>query len=312
MQAFILTGTNGPDSLQLTDVPTPTIGPDEVLVCVKAISLNPVDVKTARGGAMYSTITAEKPAIVGWDIVGEVAEAGTNVSRFKPGDTVLGMVNFPGHGRAYAEYVAAPASHLAHKPASVSDEDAVAATLAALTAWQVLAKADVQPGQRVLVHAAAGGVGHYAVQLARERGAYVIGTASTARHDFVLALGADEHIDYTQVRFEEVVRPVDLVLDSIGGEHLTRSLATIKPGGRLISIVGGITPDLIAQAEISGVDASALLVASNGDDQAAIAGRLADGRLRSYVSQTFRFAQLPDALRQVAGGKTQGKVVVTL
>lgn len=312
MQAFTLTGTNGPDSLYLTDVPTPTIGADDVLIRVKAISLNPVDYKTARGKAMWHTLSAQPPVIDGWDVAGQVTQTGANVVAFKPGDAVFGMVNFPGSGRAYAEYVAAPADHLAHQPANVSDQEAVAATLAALTAWQVLAAGNVQPGQRVLIHAAAGGVGHYAVQLATERGAYVIGTASTAKLDFVRSLRADEVIDYTQVRFEDAVAPVDFVFDPIGGPNLTRSLAVLKPGGTLISIVGGITPELTAQAEAKNIAASALLVASNGADQTALAERLADGRLRSHVSQTFPFSQLPDALRQVETGKTQGKIVVTV
>lgn len=312
MQAFTLTGTDGPASLQLTDISVPTIGPNDVLIRVRAISLNPVDSKTTRGGGVYGRISHEAPLIIGWDVSGEVTDVGRNVSQFKPGDAVFGMVDFPGMGRAHAEYVAAPADQIAHKPANATHEEAVAATLAALTAWQTLVhKANVQPGQRVLIHAAGGGVGHYAVQIARELGAYVIGTSSTAKRDFVLSLGADEHVDYTRVTFENTLQPVDVVLDSLGGENLSRSLAVVKPGGTLISIVG-IKPELVEQAYASGVQAYAYLVASNGADQTAIAERLADGRIRSHVSQTFPFAQLPDALRQVEGGKTQGKVVVTL
>ncbi len=310
MQAYLLQGTSGSSSLHLTDTPTPTPGPDEVLIHTKALSLNPVDYKTARGGAMYNAITADGPAIVGWDVSGEVRQVGANVTQFQPGDAVFGMVNFPGHGRAYAEYVAAPASHLARKPAGVSHADAVAATLAALTAWQVLGKAQVSAGQRVLIHAAAGGVGHYAVQLAKERGAYVIGTASPGKVDFVRALGADEVVDYTRVKFEDAVAPVDFVLDAIGGDNLSRSLQVVKPGGRLTSIVG-ISPGLIAQAQSQGVEAYNVLVASSGADQTALAERLADGRLRSHVARTFPFAELPAALREVEGGKTQGKIVVT-
>lgn len=312
MQAFILTGTNGPDSLQLANVPTPTPGPADVLIRVKAISINPVDYKTARGKAMWGQLSAQPPVIDGWDVAGEVIEVGSSVTEFKPGDAVFGMVNFPGAGRAYAEYVTAPAAHLAHQPDNVPIEDAVAATLAALTAWQVIHKADVQAGQRVLVNAAAGGVGHYVVQFAKERGAYVIGTASTAKLDFVRSLGADEVIDYTQGPFENVVQPVNFVFDPVGGQNPMRSLAIIKPGGKLITIAGGITPELTEQAKAATIDASALMVASNGADQTAIAERLADGRLHSHVSQTFPFAQLPDALRQVETGKTQGKVVVVV
>ncbi|MBC7922729.1 MAG: NADP-dependent oxidoreductase [Ferruginibacter sp.] len=312
MHAFTLTGTSGPTALQPTEVATPTIGAEEVLVRVKAISLNPVDFKTSYGKGAYSFIKQESPLIPGWDISGEVTQVGANVRQFEPGDDVFGMINFPGHGRAYAEYVAAPANQLARKPAAITHEDAAAATLAAQTAWQFLVtKANVQAGQRVLVHAAAGGVGHYAVQLARELGAYVIGTSSAAKRDFVFALGADEHVDYTQGHFEDLVQPVDVVLDAVGGETTGRSLAVVKPGGTLISIVG-VSAELGARAQANGIQAYFFLVASNGEDQAAIAERLADGRLRSHVSLTLPFAQLPDALRQVEGGKTQGKIIVTL
>lgn len=159
MQAYALTTTDGPAALRLTNLPTPTPGPDEVLLRTTALSLNPVDVKTSYGKGVYGLLKDESPLILGWDVVGEVVAVGASVTTFQPGDVAFGMVNFPGAGRTYAEYVAAPAAHLAHKPAQVTEAEAVAATLAALTAWQVLVQARVQPGQRVLIHAAAGGVG---------------------------------------------------------------------------------------------------------------------------------------------------------
>ncbi|TGE03707.1 NADP-dependent oxidoreductase [Hymenobacter fodinae] len=313
MNAFLLTGTNGPDSLKTTTLSTPTIDPAEVLVQVKAISLNPVDVKTTYGKGVYGRLKDEQPLIPGWDISGVVTEVGADVKQFKPGDEVFGMVNFPGHGRAYAEYVAAPAAHLAHKPATISHEEAAAATLAALTAWQALVtKANVQPGQRVLIHAAAGGVGHFAVQLAKELGAYVIGTSSAAKRDFVLSLGADEHVDYTQVRFEDAVQPVDMVLDAIGGDNMIRSLDVVKPGGTLISIPSGLSPDITERAAAKGIHGYFFLVGSDGPDMQQLAERLADGRLRAHVSRALPFAELTEALRLVESGKTQGKVVVVL
>jgi NADPH:quinone reductase-like Zn-dependent oxidoreductase len=170
----------------------------------------------------------------------------------------------------------------------------------------------VQPGQRVLIHAAAGGVGHFAVQLAKELGAYVIGTSSAAKREFVLSLGVDEHVDYTQVQFEETVQPVDMVLDTIGGDNMVRSLEVVKPGGTLISIPSGLSPDITERAAAKGIHGYFFLVASNGQDMQQIADRLADGRLKAHVSLALPFAQLPDALRQVKSGTTQGKVVVTL
>ena len=312
MQAYILQDSSGPAALRLTQLPTPTAGPNEVLIRTRALSINPVDFQTSYGKGAYQAVKDEDPLVLGWDLSGEVVEVGAGVTQFAPGDAVFGMVNFPGHGRAYAEYVAAPAGHLAAKPATVSHEAAAAATLAALTAWQALAQANPQPGQRVLVHAAAGGVGHYAVQLAKERGAYVIGTASAANRDFVLGLGADEHVDYTQVKFEEAVAPVDVVIDSVGPEHMPRSLQIIRPGGLLISLRGGLTPELLARAQAQQVRVVGLSVASSGADQRALAERLADGRLRSHLGGTFAFAQLVEALRQVETRKTQGKIIVTL
>lgn len=309
MQAFILAE---PGNLQLTDLPTPTPAADEVLVQVRAISLNPVDVKTVQGKAMYGRISAEQPVIPGWDVSGTVAAVGAAVTDFRVGDEVFGMVNFPGHGRAYAEYVAAPAAHLARKPANISHEEAAAATLAALTAWQAFtAQVPVQAGQRVLVHAAAGGVGHFAVQLAKERGAYVIGTSSAAKRDFVLGLGADEHLDYQAGPFEQAGQPVDVVLDSLGGDNIVRSLTALRPGGRLVSILG-MPPEATALAEQRGLTAKAFLVESSGADMQQLAARLADGRLRAQVAASLPFQELPEALQRVESGRTQGKVVVTL
>ncbi|EJF11666.1 alcohol dehydrogenase catalytic domain-containing protein [Pontibacter sp. BAB1700] len=158
MKAYILHEPGGPDKLQLEATDRPKPDKNEVLVKVRALSINPVDTKTREGKSLYDKLKETPPVILGWDISGEVVEVGEEVQYFKPGDEVFGMVNFPGHGKAYAEYVAAPEAHLAHKPANVPHHEAAAATLAALTAWQVLVhEAGIQPGQRVLIHAAAGG-----------------------------------------------------------------------------------------------------------------------------------------------------------
>ncbi len=204
MKAIILKEAGGPENLEITEVPIPTANKGEVLVKVKAISINPVDIKTRKGLALYGKLQEDKPIILGWDIAGEVVEVGEGVTTLEIGDEVFGMINFPGHGKAYAEYVTAPAEQLAEKPEFISTQEAVAGTLAALTAWQVLIdEAKLQPGERVLIHAAAGGVGHFAVQIAKYLGAYVIGTASDPNYDFVKELGADEFVDYKQVRFED-------------------------------------------------------------------------------------------------------------
>lgn len=222
MKAIVLKEAGGPDQLTLTELPAPGIKKDEVLVEVKAISINPVDGKTRKGKSLYKELKETgEPIILGWDISGIVKETGAAVTAFKPGDEVFGMVNFPGHGRAYAELVAAPATHLALKPGNISHEAAAAATLAALTAWQALVtNAKVKKGQRVLIQAAAGGVGHYAVQIAKYLGAYVIATSSAEKRDFILSLGADEHIDYHTNPITGSVKDMDFVLDPIGGDNI--------------------------------------------------------------------------------------------
>ena len=313
MKTFVLTSPTGAAGLERKDLPTPTPSADEVLVRVSGISLNPVDFKCAHGKALYGSLKDNDPLILGWDISGTVTEIGAGVSAFRVGDRVFGMVNFPGHGKAYAEYVAAPADHLAHIPDGIGDEEAAATTLAALTAWQNLIQlADVQAGQRVLVHAAGGGVGHFAVQLAKERGAYVIATSSASKRDFVLGLGADEHIDYNERKFEEVLEPVDVVLDSLDPDHLRRSLEVVKPGGQLYTIAAGLNDALKSRAKEKDVKLTHHLVQSDGGQMTALAERLADGRLRAHVSNTYPFDQLPDAMREVEGGSTRGKTVVVL
>ncbi|MGN8069478.1 NADP-dependent oxidoreductase [Mucilaginibacter sp. 22184] len=313
MKAIILKGFEGTDSLHTVELPVPEIGDTEVLVQVKAISVNPVDVKTAIGKGLSGRLKSEDPFILGWDISGIVTKKGSAVKEFEVGDAVFGMVNFPGHGKAYAEYVAAPANHLALKPANISHEEAAAATLAALTALQgLIHKANVRAGQKVLVHAAAGGVGHYVVQIAKHLGAYVIGTSSAANKDFVLGLGTDEHIDYKAVRFEEVVHDVDLVFDAIGGDNIDRSLEVAKKGGTVISIPSSISETITEKAKAKGINGYFFLVESNGDDMKQLAKWLEQGILKSHVSQVFPFDQMSVAHQQIASGRTRGKVVVAV
>jgi NADPH:quinone reductase-like Zn-dependent oxidoreductase len=313
MKAIILKEPGGPENLVITDVPVPEVKEGEVLVKVKAISINPVDIKTRKGLGLYTKLKEDGPVILGWDIAGEVVEVGKGVTTLEEGDEVFGMVNFPGHGRAYAEYVVAPANHLAEKSELITPQEAVAGTLAALTAWQVLIdEAKVQPGEKVLIHAAAGGVGHYAVQIAKYLGAYVIGTASDANYDFVKELGADEFVDYTQGPFEEMIQDVDVVFDTVGGPNPLRSLDVLKEGGRLVAIAGGITDELKQKAEKKNIKATAYLVHSNGDDMEQIAELLEAGTLKSHVSKEFAFEQIAEAHKQIETGKTRGKIVVML
>lgn len=312
MKAIILDGPGPVENLVINDIATPVIADQEVLVQVRSISINPVDVKTRAGKGVYGRLKESSPIIIGWDISGIVTESRSDL--FRAGDEVFGMVNFPGHGKAYATYVAAPADQLALKPANVTHEDAAAATLAALTAFQALHHhAQIKAGQRVLIHAAAGGVGHYAVQLAKQAGAYVIGTSSAENKDFMLSLGADEHIDYKAVRFEEVLNDIDFVLDTVGGDNIDRSIDVLKEGGILISIPTGISESAAEKAKANGVNASFKLVQSSGEDMKQLAGLLENGDLRSHVSHVFNgLEEMGKAHLQVETGRTKGKVVVSL
>ena len=284
-----------------------------MLIKVKEISINPVDIKTRNGKSLYDDLKKESPIILGWDVSGLITEVGPGVEQFKTGDEVFRMIHFPGHGKAYAEYVVAPVSHMALKPTNISHEEAAAATLAALTAWQALVThAKVKKGQKVLIHAAAGGVGHYAIQIAKHLGAYVIGTSSAANREFVIGLGADEHIDYKTQRLEDAVKEVDFVLDSIGETTIDASVAVTKKGGTVIFLPGGTTDEKLKTLNSSGVKCYRILVESNGNDMKQLAILLEKGIIKSHVSKVFPFDGITDAHLQIETGKTVGKVVVTI
>jgi NADPH:quinone reductase-like Zn-dependent oxidoreductase len=312
MKAIILKQAGGVENLAIAEVPMPVPKKGEVLIKVNAISINPVDIKTRKGMGFYNTLQESGQVILGWDVSGEVVEAGEDATQFEIGEEVFGMVNFPGHGKAYAEYVTAPVAHLADKPDQITHQEAAASSLAALTAWQVLMQAKVQSGERVLMHAAAGGVGHFGVQIAKYLGAYVIGTGSDANYDFVKELGADEYVDYNHERFEEVIQKVDIVFDAVGGDNPKRSLDIIRSGGLLIAIAGGITDEVKKLAEKKGVKASAYLVQSNGDDMEQLAELLEAGTIRPFISKEFSFDQIKEAHTEIESGRTRGKIVISM
>lgn len=278
----------------------------EALVRVRAIGVNPVDWKTRQG--RYDTGPIETPLILGWDIAGVIEATGTGVDQFTPGDDVFGMVRFPEFGDAYADYVAAPVSDLAKKPATLSCVEAAAVPLVALTAWQALFEAaQLQPGQTILIHAAAGGVGHIAVQLAKWKGARVIGVASAPNAEFLRSLGVDQVIDYTHERFEDVAPEVDIVLDTIGGATQERSFAALKPGGILVSITD--TPDATL-AQRYGVRSARILVHTSSAQLAEIAHLFESGKLRVEVARAFPLVEAAEAHRLSEAGHTRGKIVL--
>lgn len=314
MKAIVLEQAGSAENLKLTELPMPAIRDNEVLIKNVAISINPVDIKTRAGKSLYSELKANNPFIIlGWDVSGIVTETGKRVTRFKADDEVFGMVNFPGHGKAYAGYVAAPAEQIVLKPANITHEEAAGATLAALTAWQALVtNAKVKKGQKIVIQAAAGGVGHYAVQIAKHFGAYVTGTSSAENKDFVLSLGADEHIDYKKQRLDTVVTDADFVLDPIGGDNIDPSLGAVKKGGTVIMLPGVFKDQMAEKAKAKGINGYYFSVRSNGEDMQQLAGLLERGIIRSHVSKTFPFDKMKEAHLQIETGRTKGKIVVTI
>lgn len=315
MKAVILNEAGSVENLQLAEIDKPVIGNDEVLVKVVSISINPVDVKSRAYEGVLNWIFEEKrPVILGWDISGEVVETGKNATDFKKGDEVFGMVNFFGKGNAYAEYVAAPAAHLALKPQNINHQQAAAASMAASTAYQALVDvAKIKKGNKVLVHAASGGVGHFAVQMAKYFGAYVIAVSSGKNKEFVLSLGADEHIDYTTENFHEKVQDVDIVIDTLQGKTLSDSVDIVKENGIIVTLPSPEIPEDIAdKARERNVNIEFMMVESKKETTEAIAGLLKEGVLKPFVYKTFPFEDLAMAHLEVETNRVAGKVIVNL
>jgi NADPH:quinone reductase-like Zn-dependent oxidoreductase/predicted SnoaL-like aldol condensation-catalyzing enzyme len=301
-----------PEVLKEIDVPKPSPGISGILVAVRAAGVNPTDWSNR---ARVTTI-ARMPIVLGWDVSGVVEAVGMGVTLFKPGDEVFGMLPYPEGVGSHAEYVTGPARVFTHKPAGIDHVQAGALPLAALTAYQSLVEtADIQPGQRVLIHAAAGGVGHLAVQIAKARGAHVIGTASSAKHDFVRSLGADEVIDYHTVDFAEAVSDIDVVLDSISFDSAgrARSLAVLRTGGTLVTLL----PVPVQAAELAeiaerGIRFESILVEADHGGMQAIAHLAETGALRAHIEATFPLAAAAKAHALGETGRTTGKIVLTM
>lgn len=301
----------GPEELCVADRPLPEPLPTEVRVAVRAAGVNPVDWHTRAGNGVAGVLGAP-PVVLGWDLAGVVDAVGFGVTRFAVGDEVFGMPWFPRQAGCYGEAVAVPSRQLALKPAEMGFVEASALPLAALTAWQVLVDtADVQPGQRVLVLGASGGVGHLAVQLAKCRGAEVVGTARSEHHDFLAELGIDELVDYTTVSFEEQVDDVDLVLDLVGGEFGLRALEVVRPGGMLVA-PAGLPAGFAAVAAERDVQAPPFSVEPDGAALDEIAALVEEGALRVAVTGTFPLAEAAAAHRAGERGHLAGKLVLEL
>ena len=309
MRAIRQVSLGGPDVLQLAAVPRPEPGPTEVLVRVAAAGVNPVDWKVrARGGFL-----GEPPFTLGWDVAGVVEELGGGVTRFAVGDRVFGMPRFPKEAAAYAEYVTSPSRQLARTPERLSDLEAAALPLAGLTAWQALVEtADVRTGQRVLVLGAAGGVGHLAVQIAKARGAYVIGTARSGKHEFLRGLGIDEAVDYTSEWVGERVRDVDVVLDLVGDDASPGVLSVVREGGLFITVPSGAGVERLRDLAGGRVRVTGILVEPDRAGLEAIAELVTSGALRVNVERTFPLAHAAEAHELGEAGRTKGKLVLTV
>jgi NADPH:quinone reductase-like Zn-dependent oxidoreductase len=309
MRAITQASFGGSEVLTLTDLPTPALEPNQVLVRMHATSVNPIEVFIRSG---LFPLLGDPPFVLGWDVSGVVETVDPRVSRFKVGDEVYGMPYFPRAASTYAEYVTAPARQLALKPARLSHIEAAALPLVGLTAWQALVDiADVQPGQRVLVHGAGGGLGHIAVQLAKHLGAEVIGTASAGKHEFLRELGADRLIDYRDTDFTEAIRDVDVVLEAIGGDYASRSLSVLRPGGLLVTAVEPESTTLPGLAAEAGVRFAAVGVEPDHVGLGRLAELAEAGVLRPHVQTTLPLEDAAKAHDLAAAGGLQGKIVLT-
>jgi NADPH:quinone reductase-like Zn-dependent oxidoreductase len=311
MRAIVQNAFGEPDVLQLAERPLPEPIGTEVRVRVQAAGVNPVDWKTRAGKGAAAQWGL--PLTVGWDVAGVVDAVGPGVTRFAVGDPVFGMPWFPRPASAYAEFVTAPSRHFARRPDALGVVEAGGLSLAGLTAWQCLVDvAQVQPGQRVLVHAGAGGVGHLAVQIAKSRGAHVIATASAAKHDLLADLGVDEAVDYRSSRFEEVVEPVDVVYDLIGGDVSVRSLDVLRPDGVMIVLPSSAAAAAVEAAGNRGLRAVGVLVEPDGDGLEDLAALVEAGGLRVLIDETFPLDRAADAHRLGEQGRTTGKIVLSV
>ena len=334
MNAIRLHEFGGPEVLRLDEVPIPVAAPGEVLVRVHAVGINPPDwyVREGMPGLPpHLRPPLELPLIPGTDVSGIVAAVADDVGSFAVGDEVFGMLRFPGPSGdlytagAYAQYVAAPAVDLAHKPAHVDHEQAAGTAMSGLTAYQFLIEVGhdhPSPFQQaphrpiplgenttVLVNGAAGGVGHLAVQLARWRGARVIAVASGRHESFLRDLGADQFIDYTKTRPEDVIRDADLVLDTVGGPDSRRLLPTLRPGGALFPVfLAELDPGELARR---GVTTSGTQVRASGDQLKTLGSLLGDGTVHVAIDSVFPLSEAADAHQHAAGGHLEGKIVLT-
>ncbi len=307
MKAVRIHAFGGVEELKYEDAPRPVPRKGEVLIRVQAAGVNPVDWKAREG--MLKDLNPKLPQILGFDIAGTVEELGPEAKRFQRGDVVFGYLPLA-KGGGYAQFVTVAERHLALAPKKATAEQAAAMPVAGLTAWQALVvTAKLESGQKVLIQGGSGGVGHFAVQIAKLRGAYVYATASTRNQEFLKELGADRPIDYTREKFEDIAKDVDVVLDTVGGEVATRSYSTLKTGGIFISLVDD--PDAAA-LEKRGARGQAILVQPNAKQLTDLSALVDEGKLRVVVSEVIPLAEARRAHELSATGRVRGKLVLSV
>jgi NADPH:quinone reductase-like Zn-dependent oxidoreductase len=332
MRALVLKRYGGPDQVAFADTPRPVPGPDEILVQVYAAGLNAIDNMIPKG-TFKPILRFQLPATLGSDLAGIVVETGSRVTRFKPGDAVFASIFDLGAG-TLAEFARVPESAAAPKPANLDFVQAASIPMVGLTSWQALKeRAHLKPGQKVFIPAGAGGVGTFAIQLAKYLGAKVGTTTSTGNVDLVGSLGADEVIDYKKQEFEDVLRDYDAVLGTVRGDALEKSLRILKPESTVVSLIGPpdsafarargmnffmqfvfglLSRKIIRRAKKRGVAYSFLFVHPDGGQLAEIGGLLEAGRIRPVIDKVFPFEQAKEALAYLEQGRAKGKVVVQM
>lgn len=311
MQAYLLYEAGGPDKLVLYETQKPVVKTGEVLIKVNAIGINPADTIYRNSPTFITAIFGEeRPVILGWDISGEIVEKSANTDGFEIGDAVFALLQNAG---GYAEFVSVNVGLLARKPDNITFEEAAAVPMAGLTAWQPLVRGmNIKKGDKILIHGASGGVGHYAVQIAKYLGAEVIATSSAKNRGFVISLGADQHIDYQTENFWEVVKDLDFVFDTIGGATLEHSIEVTRPGGTIISIIPLANENVKHKAKEKNVNLSLWGMQFNGEDLRALADLMSKGIIKSCIAKTYPFTSMAEAHTQVETRRTTGKIVLVM
>jgi NADPH:quinone reductase-like Zn-dependent oxidoreductase len=307
MKAIVAHEYGGPEVLKYEDVPIPTPKDDEMLVKVFAAGVNSFDGTLRAGKYAKGPKGTQLPWHPGYDIAGVVEKVGSKVTKFKVGDAIYAMINIL-KGGGYAEYAVAIEKDAALKPTTINFVDAAGAPSVALTSWQAIVdKANLQSGQTALIHGASGGIGLFAIPIAKIRGAKVFATASTANQDFLKQLGADVAIDYKTQKFEDIAKDVDVVIDAVGGETLRRSYPIVKKGGMVVSL-----SDNVDQAQLGkfGIRGTSIAVQNNGDELTQIAKLIDQGKIKVVVSETFPLADASKAQAKADLGHTRGKIVL--